>query len=207
MKKTVLSLLLAATAFSSHADMLLGADVEMNLWQQDYQFNGIDNGDEMTYTVEASLEHPIPLVPNVKLAQSSADADNFEYTKQDFTLYYEILDNDLVSIDVGAGLTRLFDAKVNTQTFDGYLPHVYGAAELGIPATPLFLFAKGWAFSYDDYDMSDLSAGIQYEIGMGLFDIELQAGYRVQKFDLDDFDHINLDSEAKGVFAGVNLDF
>ncbi len=207
MKKTALSLLLAATAFSSHADMLLGGDVEMNLWQQNYEYNQQDNGDEMTYTIEASLEHPIPLVPNVKIAQSAVDADNFEYTKQDFTLYYEILDNDLVSVDVGAGISRLVDAKVNSTDFEGYLPHVYGAAEIGIPATPLFLFAKGWVASFDGDTGSDLQGGVQYSFGMGLFDIELQGGYRIQKFDLNDFDHVDLDSQAQGVFVGVNLDF
>ncbi len=207
MKKTALSLLLAATAFSSHADMLLGGDVEMNLWQQNYEYNQQDNGDEMTYTLEASLEHPIPLVPNVKIAQSAADADNFEYTKQDFTLYYEILDNDLVSVDVGAGITRLTDAKVNATDFDGYLPHIYGAAEVGIPATPLFIFAKGWVADFDGDSGSDLQAGLQYSIGMGLFDVELQGGYRIQKFDLNGFDHVDLDSKAQGVFAGVNIDF
>ena len=209
MKKSVLSLLLAATAFSANADMLLGADVEVNAWQQDYTYNDDDSGDETTYTFEASLEHPIPLVPNLKFAQSSVDAEDFEYTKQDFTLYYEILDNDLVSFDVGAGATSLTDGELLGQTFEGYVPHLYAAAEIGIPATPLFVFARGSGVSYSDNEMTDFSAGIRYSIGLALVGLELQVGYRMQSFNLDGFDDlsIDLDTEAKGVFAGINLDF
>jgi outer membrane protein len=209
MKKSVLTLLLATAGFTAQADVLLGGDVEMNAWQQDYTRDGSGNGDEMTYTFEASLEHPIPLVPNFKIAQSEVDANTIEYTKQDYTLYYEILDNDLVSFDVGAGVTSLQDGKLDALTFEGYIPHLYAAAELGIPATPLFLFAKGTGVSYSDNQMMDLSAGVQYSIGLGLVDIELQAGYRTQSFDLDGFDDLatDIDLEADGIFAGVNLDF
>lgn len=207
MKKSVLALLLATAGFTAHADMLLGGDIEVNAWQQDYSYNGNSDGDEMTYTLEASLEHPIPLVPNVKFAQSEVDGNRLKYTKQDYTLYYELLDNDLVSLDAGAGLTRLKDGKVDALAFDGYVPHLYAAAELGIPATPLFLFAKGSGVSYSDHQMMDMSVGVQYSLGLGLVDVELQAGYRTQTFDLEGFDGLNIDSEADGVFAGVNLDF
>ncbi len=57
--------------------------------------------------------------------------------------------------------------------------------------------------------MMDLSAGVKYEIGLGLVGLQLQAGYRSQTFDLEGFDSltVDLDTEASGFFAGVNLDF
>ncbi len=209
MKKLILSPLLLAATFSANADVLMGADVEANIWQQNYTYNNQDSGDDLTYTLEASLEHPLPLIPNVKFARSAANADDFEYTKQDFTLYYEILDNDMISFDIGAGATNLTNGKLGSQTFEGYVPHLYAAAELGIPATPLFLFAKGSGISYSGDKMTDFSAGIRYAIGLGLVSVELQAGYRVQSFNLDGFDDltVDLDTSAKGFFTGVNLDF
>ncbi len=207
MKKTVLALLLAAASSSSYADMLLGGDVELNAWQQSNTYSNSGDGDSVGLTMEASIEHPIPLIPNPKVAQSSVKADSFEYTKQDFTLYYEFLDNDLVSLDAGVGLTNLTSGKIGSQSFSGYLPHVYAAAEIGIPATPFFVYLKGNGISYDDHQMTDISAGVKYEIGLGLFDVQLQGGYRVQKFDLKDFDSVNLNTKVQGVFAGVNLDF
>lgn len=214
MKKSILPLLLAVCASSANADTLLGGDVEINAWQQDYTYDGKDDGDETGYTFEASFEHPIPLIPNIKFAHSSVDAEQFEYTKRDITLYYEILDNDLVSIDLGAGVTNLTDGElklplVNNQKFEGYIPHIYAMGELGVPATPLFLFAKGSGIAYDDHEMMDLSAGIKYEIGLVLIDLQIQAGYRTQTFNLEGFDSLtaDLDAETKGFFAGVNIDF
>lgn len=201
--------MLTLPVLSANADVLLGGDIEVNAWNQDYTYNDNKNGDDITYTVEASLEHPIPLIPNVKYAQSSANANNFEYKKQDFTLYYELLDNDLVSLDIGAGLTYLSNGKLNNQTFKGYVPHLYAATEIGIPGTPLFIYGKGSGVSYSDYDMLDASAGLQYSLGMGLFDLELQIGYRIQTFNLKGFDDLttNLNTEAKGFYAGANIDF
>ncbi|SHO58900.1 TIGR04219 family outer membrane beta-barrel protein [Vibrio quintilis] len=208
-KSTQLCLLLAALpVFSANADVLLGGDIEVNAWSQDYERDGAGDGDDVSYTFEASIEHPIPLIPNIKFAQSSVDADSFKYTKQDVTLYYELLDNDLVSFDAGAGITYLSDGELDSQTFEGYVPHVYAAAEIGIPGTPIFLFGKGSGVSYSDYQMLDASAGIQYEIGMGFFDLELQAGYRTQTFNLKSFDDLSatLDADTSGFFAGVNID-
>ncbi len=201
--------MLALPVFSASADVLLGADVEVNAWNQDYTSNDNKSGDDVTYTIEASLEHPIPLIPNVKYAQSEANADSYKYTKQDFTLYYELLDNDLVSVDVGAGLTYLSKGEINNQSFEGYVPHLYAATEIGIPGTPLFIFGKGSGVSYSDYDMLDASAGIQYAIGMGLFDLELQIGYRIQTFNLKGFDDLTVDVDTKteGFYGGVNIDF
>ncbi|WED24518.1 TIGR04219 family outer membrane beta-barrel protein [Vibrio sp. JC009] len=213
MKRSMLSLLVAASAFSVQADTLMGGDVEVNAWQQDYTYAGNDDGDSTTYTFEASFEHPIPLIPNVKVAQSSVDANRFEYTKRDYTLYYEILDNSLVSVDVGAGATSLTDGKLTVlgseQDFEGYVPHLYGMAEVGIPATPISFFAKGTGIAYEDNEMMDLAAGVKYEIGLGLVGLELQLGYRTQTFKLEGFDDlsVDLDTEAKGFYAGANLDF
>lgn len=209
MKKIALSLLVSILTFSAHADTLLGGDIEINAWQQDYTDTHHDSGNHTTYTFEASLEHPLPLIPNIKFAQSSAKADSFKYTKQDFTLYYEILDNDLVSIDLGAGLTHFTHGQYRSQAFDGYVPHIYGAAEIGLPLTPLFIFAKGSGVYYSDKHMTDYTAGLKYSIGLGLVDMELQAGYRIQTLDLGEFDDLSqhLDTETKGFYAGMNLDF
>ena len=221
MKKTLLACLITSASFSASADFLLGGDIEANVWQQNHMFtgNGFEQEDEnRAYTFEVSIEHFIPLIPNPKFAQSSVEGDYYEYTKRDFTLYYEFLDNDLISVDAGVGITQIKDGLVNLTSgpkeTSGSIPHVYAAVEAGIPFTPLFVYAKGNAFAYDGNKMLDASVGIQYEIPLTLFDLELQVGYRVQEFDLTSFDifsfeaqTIDLQSKTDGVFAGVNIDF
>jgi len=222
MKNLLIASLIASTSFSASADVLLGGDIEANVWQQNitYKGNGIDQEDDQTaYTFEASIEHFIPLIPNPKIAQSSVESEYVEYTKRDFTLYYEFLDNDLISVDAGLGVTQLSNGLVKNlngtwSTTSGMIPHVYGAVEVGIPATPFFVYVKGTGFSYRDRHMLDVSAGVQYAIPLALVDLELQVGFRKQEFDLDRFDifswnvqRIDLNSEVEGVFAGVNIDF
>jgi outer membrane protein len=165
----------------------------------------------MAFTFEASLEHFIPLIPNIKFAQSSVSGDDLEYTKQDFTLYYEFLDNDIASFDAGVGLSKYSDARVKAGgfwfDFDGYLPHVYVATEIGIVGTPLFLFGKGSGIAYGNNHMYDASFGVQYEIPMIAFDLEFQGGYRVQRLDVSEFNVDPINAEIDGLFAGVNIDF
>ncbi|WP_198160236.1 TIGR04219 family outer membrane beta-barrel protein [Photobacterium sp. J15] len=215
MKKSVLAALLATAPFMASADMLIGGDVEVNMWQQSHNFAGSKvDGDDTSFTFEASLEHFVPLIPNFKIGQSSVDNSEYAYTKRDYTLYYEFLDNDLVSLDAGIGLSEFADGEIKdlglkTEDFSGYLPHVYAAAEVGLPMTPIFVFAKGNGISYDDNTMFDASVGVQYSIGLYAFDLELQAGYRIHNFDFQDFDDLKTDFDAKtdGLFAGVNIDF
>ncbi|MCW8994872.1 MAG: TIGR04219 family outer membrane beta-barrel protein [Psychromonas sp.] len=209
MKKILLATLITSASFSASADMIIGGDVELNLWQQKYTLDNHGNGDDTTYTFEGSIEHMIPLIPNVKYAQSSVDGNNLEYTKRDFTLYYELLDNDMLSVDAGVGLTNLKNGKINGVEFNGDIPHVYGAAEVGVVGTPIFLFAKGTGIAYHDNHMLDVSVGAQYSIPMVAFDLELQAGYRSQQFKLSGFDDLSvkIDSQTDGFFAGVNIDF
>jgi len=215
MKKILLASLMTTASFCASADMLIGGDIEMNVWQQEqtttYGGSEHDGGSNTAVTFEGSIEHFIPLIPNIKFAQSSVDGDDLKYTKRDYTLYYEILDNDLISADVGLGLTHLSDGEVYTgvinQDFDGYVPHLYAAAELGLPGTPFFVFAKWNGIAYSDSNMLDFSIGVQYSIPLIAFDLEVQGGYRVQQFDLDDFDNANVDSKTDGIFLGANIDF
>ncbi|WP_299012895.1 TIGR04219 family outer membrane beta-barrel protein [uncultured Photobacterium sp.] len=215
MKKSVLAALLTTAPFMASADVMLGGDVEVNMWQQSHSFAGSEvNGDDTSFTFEASLEHFVPLIPNFKIGQSSVDNDEYAYTKRDYTLYYEFLDNGLVSLDAGVGISQFTDGEIkklglNLEEFSGYLPHLYAGAEVGIPMTPIFVFAKGTGMSFNDNNMFDASVGVQYSIGLYAFDLELQAGYRVHNLDLQDFDDLKTDLDIKtdGLFAGVNFDF
>jgi outer membrane protein len=219
MKKILLASLLTSASFYASADMLVGGDIELNVWQQEQSFTPYsrehDGGSNTAVAFEGSIEHFIPLIPNIKYSQSSVDGDYLEYTKRDFTLYYEFLDNGIVSIDGGIGITNLADGSVRATTsstwldFDGYVPHLYAAAEVGIPGTPFTLFAKGNGISYSDNSMLDVSFGAKYTLPLIAFDLDLQAGYRAQTFDLEGFDDLNIDvdSQTDGIFLGANIDF
>ena len=115
------------------ADTVLGATISVDAWDMDSSGSIADNSDlqkfdlgsETPASFSLALEHPIPLIPNLKMRitdlSSSGDSTltqnftfdgvtypvsanvdvNFDLKSSDFVFYYELFDNDLVSFDLG----------------------------------------------------------------------------------------------------------
>lgn len=197
--------------------------------------------DERQGSYYLAFEHFIPLVPNAKLIHTSFDTDGFtdlstsftfggetfasdtrlntdvEMSMTDHILYYEILDNDLVSIDLGINAKKIdatisVDDTVNSvsgsQDVTGYIPMVYSKIEFGIPATDWSIFAEGSYLSIDDHSVSDLNAAFEYRIIDSLAVIvALQIGGRAVTIELDDLDNTFTDLKFSGVYAGIEVHF
>jgi len=135
MKKYCLAaaLSMACLAPTAQADTLLGLYLGVDGWQSDNSGSFAQDGnlqsfkfDDETFTsYYAALEHPVPLVPNIKLKYPELELngdttldETFSFGGSDYVvgtqvgtvsdlshidyiLYYEIFDNDLVSIDLG----------------------------------------------------------------------------------------------------------
>ena len=145
MKKQLLALTLL-TGFSNGvaADMLgtyFGADV----WQSGVDGTiQLDNHSAVTsyedtynYRMYVKFEHPIPLIPNAAVSFSNIDVEGSSANKNinlktvDFTLYYEFLDNDIVSLDAGVTWRQLdgsFEDGSTKASFSGPLPMGYAYA-------------------------------------------------------------------------------
>lgn len=194
---------------------------------------------EQQSSLYVAVEHPIPLIPNFKIRHNQLEVtgstvlDNgFSYANQnwaagttvqtwvdlthtDFTLYYEILDNDLVAVDLGVtakrvdGLLAVSDGNLTGQlSSDGWVPTLYAHGRFGIPATDLTLFALANAVSIDDNSIRDMEAGIEYRLVENLaIDVNLQLGYRNITIELDDLDGIYSDIRFKGPYLGLEIHF
>ena len=135
MKKHTLSigLLALCASFTSQADTLLGLYVGAQGWNMETSGGFSNDGSNADFNFEdqsnanlyVAFEHPIPLIPNVKVQRTAMDTqgdvildDQFTFgdkifaangnaftdvslTSTDFILYYELFDNDLVSFDFG----------------------------------------------------------------------------------------------------------
>jgi outer membrane protein len=135
MKKTVLSLgLVAALAsINCQADTLLGLYGGVQGWNMQTTGGFSENGNNGDFNFEdeaksnfyVAFEHPVPLIPNIKLQRTEMDtagaatldanfafggelfsvsadvATDVQLTAIDVILYYELFDNDLVSFDFG----------------------------------------------------------------------------------------------------------
>lgn len=224
MKKKLLALtLLTGLSNNVTADMLgtyFGADV----WQ-----SGVDGSmqidshsavtsyeDTYNYRVYAKFEHPIPLIPNAALSFSNIDVEgkgtnqNISLKTVDFTLYYEFLDNDLVSLDAGITWRQLngtFQDGNTDVSFKGPLPMGYAYGEVGLPMFPLKAFAMVNAIGITGDVYGDAEIGLAFMLNPGyVLDWSLRAGYRIQQLDFK-VDDVKADATIDGVFVGLEGHF
>ncbi len=255
MKKYCLAaaLSMACLAPTAQADTLLGLYLGVDGWQSDNSGSFAQDGnlqsfkfDDETFTsYYAALEHPVPLVPNLKLKYTELELngdttldETFSFggsdyvvgtqvgtvsdlSHVDYILYYEIFDNDLVSIDLGVN-AKQFDGEITVTgtsqeggpsttervDFSGFVPLVYGRAEVGLPLTGLSVFFEGSLLAIDDSKIQDYQAGVAYALLDNLaIDMDIKAGYRSMTLELDDIDDIYTDLDASGPFAGIQIHF
>jgi outer membrane protein len=198
---------------------------------------GMDSEHPALFSI--ALEHPLPLIPNFRLRYadlSSSGANtlsqnftlngttytlgtpvdvNFDLKSSDFIFYYELLDNDAVSLDLGVngkyldGDVRVSDgSRTAHQTFKGVVPMLYGAVKLGVPATRLSLFGDFNLLSVGGQTLRDYQAGASYTLIESMaMDFSVRGGYRRFDLQLDDLDGIYSDWKYDGVFLGIEADF
>ncbi|GGO75163.1 TIGR04219 family outer membrane beta-barrel protein [Bowmanella pacifica] len=247
MLKKLLPLALFSFVVPAQADTLLGLYVGAQGWRAEAE-GGFANSQSVTdfsfkdktlASYYVALEHPVPLVPNIKISRQNIEtqgnsllSSSFSFAGEsfaagtdlngaldmdstDYTLYYEIFDNDILSLDVGLTgrdvdgvLMASAGSQITEQSFSGIVPLLYGKVEVGMPLTGLALQAQGNFLALDDNKLYDYQAAVTYSLLDNIaVDMTLQLGYRVYLLELDDMDDIYTDMEFKGVFAGVELHF
>lgn len=192
------------------ADTFIGSDIEVGLWSPSYDAGNVvgdASGEDQSIFASATLEHGIPAIPNLKVSLSQVDNDKYEYTKIDYTAYYEALDNDLVSIDVGMGLSQYKSGEYLSQEFGGTIPHVYVDAELGLPLMNTTLYTDVKFMDYDGSQITDAMAGLRYDVNLIATDLGIKGGYRMQSVDTQDIDDLSFDVKTDGYFLGLHADF
>lgn len=255
MKKAIIAVSLAAVMSASvQADTLLGLYIGGQIWanQSDGSFGeGKSNGDQATFNFDdktqssfsVALEHPIPLVPNVKISSTTLDTvgstslnssftfDDKTYTTKtlldttfdtsyvDYTLYYEVFDNDLLTFDFGL-TARDLDTKIKVVgeinnvvttgelSASGIIPLLYVNTIIGLPLTGFNVFAEANFISYDGSSFYDYQVGVSYEVLDNLaVDLNVTAGYRSVKLELNDIDDLYSDLSFDGLFVGAIVHF
>lgn len=258
MKKGIIAASIATLLSTSvQADTLLGLYIGGHIWDvettgsfgeknsttgdvvsQNFSFK-----DEQQGSFYIALEHPIPLIPNIKISSTTLDTSGqttitsndfsfgdiaypvgttvdtiFDVNYIDYTLYYEILDNDLLSFDLGLtardidGNLSVTDnlgvLSISEEEFSAVVPMLYGSAVIGLPLTGVNVFVQGNYTGYDDSSIYDFQVGVSYAVLDNLaVDLDLELGYKVVKMDIEDIDDVYADMEFKGIFAGATVHF
>jgi outer membrane protein len=241
---------LSVISYATSADTL-GVRAGANYWKYDisgtarYQTKnsandidlnqdlGYDNGSAGVYYLV--LEHPVPLLPNVRLSYTDIDenadgrlsktvvygnttflaneavSSQVELKQTDITLYYELLDN-VVSLDLGlAG--KYIDSKAR---ITGEISGTQDASVSGW--VPLVYLGAGADLPLTGLGVSADGSFAKYQDST-FYDYSIRAtyttpwmlgldvGYRKIKLDLDDFDNSFANVEFDGPYAGAYLHF
>ena len=228
MNKFKLSAFMLTLGLSSFAQAdFIGLKGDVSYWNIDGKANIdekhlSDQDIDSDSTVQASVafEHPIPIIPNVKLKYTKLDTEtessvdlakteiNLDHT--DLILYYEILDN-VVKADIGVGATKLNGTvKQFAQSIDvdEYAPIIYAEAGAKLPFTGLSAKAEATYTNVNDVKITDAQAELQYDFIQSIaVDLGLKAGYRILNIELDDLDNRDMKFEFKGPYVGLNAHF
>ncbi|MCK7549986.1 TIGR04219 family outer membrane beta-barrel protein [Marinobacter goseongensis] len=242
MRKLILALG-GATALAApvvHADVIgLGANV--SYWDSDLSGdvrnggdavdvdNDLDLSSDSNANLSAYIEHPVPLLPNVRLNYTKIEQDgrgevslagfdgvqgevdsSLELTQLDLTLYYEVLDN-WVNLDLGI-TARDLDGELTVQEVlgtavsqtevDAVIPMGYLAARFDLPFTGVSVGGEANVISFDGDSVYDYNAYGQFEVAL----LQLRAGYRQIAIDYEDGDD-ELDIDLGGPFVSAGVRF
>ncbi len=215
-KALVASTILLASA--ANADVL-GLTAEIGQYSPDASFDGRVDGQSYNSDLSAdsttyygiAFEHPIPVIPNVRLQGSTLEgSDSNASTKvdaTDYTLYYEILDGlAWLDLDVGVSFRQMdVDARVNnSKASESFvLPTGYVSAYFTIPTLPISLGGEMKTLAVGDSSVTDTTLKVKYQ---SPFIVGVEGGYRNANLKIDE-GSIDTEVDFDGFFIGVFADF
>ncbi|MGO1248014.1 MAG: TIGR04219 family outer membrane beta-barrel protein [Oceanisphaera sp.] len=206
-KSTVIlcSLAMAAFSGSAYADAL-GAKVGIDYFYSELDVNGVTlNDNQDNYRAYAAFEHFIPLIPNGLLEYLTHGSDATGFEQLSATGYYQLLDNNLVSLDLGAGISRYSKFTAVTGLDSENTAHAYVASELALPLN-FSLFADGKLFGLQDVSGEEIALGLRWSTDMAI-DLGVRFGYSVSDLTFDDVAGRDIDVKSKGWLLGVDARF
>lgn len=247
-KHLVAAGLLATLPMAAVADTL-GFRVEVGQWNQSFEGDvqsgpdtidiedtlGLDDESNNFYSV--TLEHPIPILPNIRLSRTELEVKettdvNASFTFEgitysasdtvttdadlshtDATLYYEVLDN-WVSLDVGLNIRQFDEGIIITSQSSG-------TAELDVDGVlPMLYAAVKFDLPLSGLYVSADASGISYQ-DSSIIDYKVNIGYEssiglgieagLRTFDIDYEDEDDSDEKADlsidGAYASLFYHF
>lgn len=234
-----------ALAGNVSADTIFGIYAGAGTWQSEYSGElgktpastnelGFDENNNSFYYI--ALEHPVPLIPNIKLQQNDISSSqtgtlNHEFSLANSTyltgtelstdidlsytdavLYYEILDNWL-NLDLGVTLRKYSGQltananNMNSDKVDVDLTLPLGYARFQFDL-PLTGFSAGLEANYINYKDNSIS---DYSAKVSytldsVLDLGIEVGYKAATVKIDE-DKVDTDIRLKGPYAAATFHF
>ncbi len=232
----------APPAVQASPGIALGA----GLWRQDPAGRVQDRGNPVDLNRDLGTEvrsegfawieiaPPVPLLPRLRLAYSSAATDGVNtlqhsitfggatypssatvssqgsFDQYDATLFYPLVDA-WVRLDLGLNL-RYIDGSVQVSDaagtenarVSGAVPMLYLHTGIPLPVRGVSIAADASYVTYGGNRLLDYTFKGAYETPLGL---GAELGWRNQEMRLNDFQNVNVDASWRGPYAGVFYSF
>lgn len=222
MKKSLLTAMCLASVNVSAA-MILGFGAEVDYYNPtasgDFNYKitttHFNNQSQSGYQIGLYLEHPVPLLPNIRLdltPEASFSGSNglggtnkVSFDQSDITAYYEILDN-VVDLDIGVTF-KVLDGKVEgalNQEFSEAIPMAYLGAGIDLMGTGLRIAGDVKYIEHKGDSFGDSRIKAVWSINKM---VQLQGGYRYETLKINDHYDINSNVVIEGPFIGMGVTF
>lgn len=229
MKKLLAVAVVAATPLMAQADLLFTVKAGASMWNaeatgsvEDSSSSSFDLDDDLGIDSETNnvlfvaFEHPIPVLPNIKIMKTDLDfsgsnSSEIDLSHTDLTMYWGV-PLPIPYVDINFGLTaRQFDGSVDVPTgpidenLNVIMPMGYLNVDIG---TPFGIYARADlnAISYDGNGVTDTAIALGYTLPIPLVDVNLEAGHRSINLTTDeDTVDVETDIDVSGMFFGLNV--
>jgi outer membrane protein len=244
MKKLLAIAITAATPMMAQADLLFTVEAGASMWNAeasgkadsiDLGKTGLNLDSENNNVLFVSFEHPLPVIPNIKIMKTDLDltgdgtnaynfldntftgdtASQLDLSHADLTLYWGV-PLPIPFVDINFGLTaRQFDGVVSVtdktsgtvakEDLNFTMPMGYLNVDID---TPFGIYARADlnALSFDGNGVTDTSIALGYTLPIPLVDVNLEAGHRSIAVTTDqDTVDIETDIDVSGMFFGLNV--
>jgi hypothetical protein len=206
------------------------------------------------------VKHPLSFLPHARISKTTVDTSGqttltqkisfndrifsagevvdgrFNVSYTDYTFYYELVNNEKFSFELGltardlngdATLTGVQKPctvpdpapndpciELEGTSYTGNIatdtinPMLYVASNISLPLSNLTAFAQANVLSIKDHTLSDYQIGFNYELmKIMMMDFNMNFGYRVVKMELKNLNSLSTDLKFKGAFVGMVAHF
>lgn len=221
MNKSTLTILTGLTMAIGSAsalaeDSFYSAKVGADMWWGSTKVNEVRRDDVKSPSLYFAFEHQLPILPNASIRYTTVDADYMAFDKYDYTLYYSLIEHDLLHFDAGMTFTQYSNshylngtAPANTEKFDEFTWSWYSQGEINVPNTNFSIIGQMEFGDSSGIKSADIMAGGLYRIPFDTTNIAFRGGYRVIDLESDRFSS-NLGKSfifVDGWFIGAEVEF
>jgi outer membrane protein len=188
----------------AHSATSLGFGFDANYWMPSSSFNDSSASSNSAYFASLYFEHPVPVLPNLKVTTSHVDSASFIEDQLDLTFYYNLYNSNLIKASWGLGAT-VWDIDERYYEFTDYGAHAYGRLEGYLPVTGLSTFGEVSYAMGEKFETTRWDIGLGYTLPIPVVDLGIQLGYRSQSTDAEYVRPLQRDFQSKGIYLGLGF--